>query len=95
MDQKINQLINCGSEVQRLKGLMRLIVDQRINRLINQSINCGSEVQRLKGSRVQRYMGSEVVRINEINSGSEDQSVDQSVDQLWIRGTVINPIDQC
>jgi len=76
-----------GSEAQRFKGLMRLIVDQRISRLINQSINCGSEVQRLKGS--------EVERINEINCGSEDQSVDQSIDQLWIRGTVINPIDQC
>jgi len=30
--------------------------------------------------------GSEVERINEINSGTEDQSVDQSIDQSWIRG---------
>ena len=30
---------------------------------------------------------SEVQRINEINSGSEDQSVDKSIDQSWIRGS--------
>jgi len=73
---------------------MRLIVDQRISRLINQSINRGSKDQSwIRGLKVQRFKGSEVQRINEINCGSKDQSVDQSIDQSWIRGTVIDSID--
>ena len=41
----------------------------------------------MKGSEAQRFKGS--ILDQRINLGSEDQSVDQSIDQSWIRGSEV------